>query len=277
MQMILFGGLPLNCVDEDVAVPFSVRQNYFALANGSLDEDGQLAVLQPYSITRACKLYCGPNSISIQEQLDALMTVAARGRLVLVARWRDGSKRQTFAKVTNISRPRRTDDSNYQEVSVTWFIDYPYWMATEDEPPYFDHQQLFDTDQYMDGNYTAITVNGLSETFTIANEGTVAINRGQLVIIPASGASIENLVLTNTTNLMEWRYNGIIGDPHWLYVDFLSRTCKISAVNSYDEVETPAGQMEWMTLELGDNEIELTVEAVTGNTGFEWHWARQYV
>lgn len=277
MQLISYFGLPLNCVDEDVSIPFSVRRNYFALANGSVDEDGQLAVLQPYSITRACKLYCGPNSISINEQLDALMRVAAKGRGVLVAKWRDGSKRQTFAKVTDISRPRRTDDANYQEVSVTWFIDYPYWMATEDEPPYFDHEQLFDTDQYFDGNYTWVQINSLLEAFTVTNEGTVPINRGQLVVLPESGASIENLVLTNTTNLMEWRYNGIINEPHWLYVDFLSRTCKLSAVNSYDEVETPAGQMEWMTLELGDNAIEVSVEDRTGVTVFEWHWARQYV
>lgn len=277
MQLLSFGGLRLNCVDEDVSFPFSVRNNYLILPNGSIDEDGQLAVLQPYSITRVCKLWCGPSSDSVNDQLDALMRVAAKGRLVLVARWRDGSRRQTFGKVTAISRPRRTDDANYQEVSVTWFIDYPYWMASEDEPHYFDHEELMDEDVYFDGNYTAVTINGNSETFTITNEGLVVIQRGQLVLTPESGASLENLTLTNHTNLMEWHYNGIVNEPHWLYVDFLSRTCKLSAVNSYDEVETPAGQMEWMTLELGDNDLEIEVDSITGSVAFEWHWAKQYV
>lgn len=267
----------MNCADEDVSFPFNVRQNYITLANGSLDEDGQAAVLQPYEITRACKLYCGPNSISVNEQLDDLMRIAAKGRLVLVAKWRDNSKRQTFAKVRNISRPRRTDDANYQEVIVTWYIDYPYWMATEDEPPYLDHEGYFDSGLNFDGNYTTVTINAVTETFTIANEGMLPVNRGQLVIIPASGGSLENLVLRNTSNLMEWQYNGIVGDPHWLYVDFLSRTCKLSAVNSYAVVEVPASQMEWMTLERGDNEIELEVDSITGVVNFEWHWARQYV
>ncbi len=173
--------------------------------------------------------------------------------------------------------PRRSNDRTYQEITVAWYIDYPYWLAREDEPFYFDNGENFDAGKHFDGHYESITINALQKTFTIANTGMVPFVRGTLVITPAAAASITNLTITNKTNWMKLDYVGTIAYPDFLVIDFLSKSVKKSAVNNYNALRIPPGQMEFMRLQQGNNDIQLDVVSRTGNTAFEWHWARHYL
>lgn len=278
MELIWFGGLGLSCVDEDVAFPFDTLQSVVQLRGGSFDELGIQVVPRSYNIARTFKIvdsYGQPARVG--QELDALMGVFVAGQKVLRARWKDGSERQTFAKVTQATRPTRRDDKTYQEMSASWYVQFPYWFLREHEPLYLDHGYFLDAGQYLDGNYTLATINSTLETFTITNNGNVQIQRGTLVVRPQSGASLADLTITNTRNGLAWTFDVAITYPETLVVDFLSKSVKLESINAYNDVVIPSGQMDWMLLETEENEIELSSSAVVGNTDFEWHWADTFV
>lgn len=278
MQLTYFGGVPLPTIDEDLEVPFETYSNIIALPYGSFDEHGQEAVLAPYTVTRTFKVACGPNADPLNTQLDALMRAFGSGRKVLQANWRDGSKRQTFAKVVNAVRPRRSDDKKYQELTVTFRIDYPYWFDTADEPKYLDHGYLMDTGLSMDGQYHFDTLDVISgNVFTITTHGTTPIRRGFIVLRPWVVSTVRNFRLVNVTNGMELRVNGDIVYNSTVVIDLLSRSCKMDAVNFYSAIEIPAGQMDWMQLEIGDNHFAMYADYLDGRMDIEYHWADTFL
>lgn len=278
MQLTYFGGLPLPMGDEEVAFPFETRSNLLELADGSFDQLGSTLQLRPYVITRGFKLtdllQC---SAQLGFKLDDLMRVFASGRRVLRATWRDGSQRQTYAKVSSALRTRRIDDRSYQELAVTFVIDFPYWFKTAHEPRHFDHGYYFDAGWSFDGNYTTQLIDSTRETFTITNNGIVPIKRGKLIVRPRSGGSLTDLTITNETNWLRIFYFGTLAYPQVLTLDLLSKSAKVDSVNAYANIELPSGQMLWMRLELGANTIALEPRVRAGNVDFEWHWADTYV
>lgn len=278
MELIWFGGLSLSCVDEDVAFPFDTLQSVVALRGGVFDELGTQVVPRAFSLARTFKIVDAHGQpAKVGQELDALMGVFVAGERVLRARWKDGTERQTFAKVVQATRPTRDADKTYQEISATWFIPFPYWFLREHEPLYLDHGYYLDDGHLLDGNYSAVVINSTSETLTIINNGNAPIQRGQLVIRPAPGADIDTITVTNVTNSQSWTFAATIEYPEALSVDLLSKSVKLDAVNAYNDVALPSGQIEWLTLEVGENEIEITCDSVTGSVEFEWHWADTFV
>lgn len=273
MRLVYFGGTPLPTASEDVNLPISARSNLIPLDNGGYDEDGQPTVLQPNTITRTFKI----TPVS-DATMDNLMKVFVSGRKILKQVLRDNTTyRQTFAKVVTIDRQRNANDVSVQRLGVTFRQDYPFWMATTDEPRYLDNGEVLDAGWNLDGNYTSITINATQETATITNSGIVPIRRGKIVVRPGSGASITNLTITNQTNWNILRYVGTLAYPDVLVLDLLAKSAKINATNAYGDILIPSGQMDWQVLEVGANAIVLDVAAQVGNTAFEWHWAKHYV
>lgn len=276
MQLIRFGGVDLPMVSEEVTFPFDTRSNLIPLPYGGIDQDGQASVYQANRIGRTFRVPCTENERDLVASTDRLMRAFASGRKVLVARMRDGSYRQTFAKVLNAPQPRRSDDKNYQEFSVVWELDFPYWIDTEQEPHYLDHGLYLDSGLFLDGNYTSVTLNELIETFSIENNGVVQNRRGFLYIYPDVGGAFTDLTLRNLTNDYILYLVGTVVDGQRLLVDFLSKSVKLDAVDAYTMLELPTGQMDWMMLEVGTNYFSIELASVTGNTTFEYHWADLY-
>jgi len=279
MQLTKFGGVPLPTIDEDLTVPFETYSNIVALPYGSFDEHGQGSVLAPYVLTRTFKIACGENDHPLNTQLDTLMRAFASGRKVLEANWRDGVRRQTFAKVINGVRPRRSNDKKYQELTVTFRIDYPYWFDSADEPHYLDHELLLDSGLFLDGQYafSTIDVTTPSPFLTITTESTMQIRRGTLILTPVVAGSITDITLTNLANQMVLHINGNLPYGSQIVIDFLSRSCKKDTLNFYSAIEIPSGQMDWMVLELGENIIQSEALALDGRTEVEWHWADTFI
>lgn len=277
MQLIKFGGVKLPRVDEQVAFPNTMQSGLVSLPNGSFDEHGQPSILQSFRITREFKVACNENDTDLAGYIDDLMRVFASGRKVLECLWRDGSKRQTFAKVMNSVRPRLSDDRNYQQFTVEFEVNYPFWLDSEQEPLYLDHGWYLDTGLYIDGNYTTLTIDSLQEAFTITNNGLVPNRRGTIVVRPQVGGSVTNLVITNQTNWYILRFLDTLSYPESLVIDLLSRSVKVDVLNAYSSIQLPVRQMEWMRLEIGDNDIVIDCDSRSGNVTFEWHWSDPYL
>lgn len=273
MRLTHFGGVALPTASEALDIPTEARSSLVELSDGAFDQDGQGIVLRPVTITRTFKI-----TSTLDTTRDALMAKLAKGRLVLKALLRDNATaRQTFAKILRVSSPRAVGDIHYQAMQVTFAQDFPYWFKTTHEPPYADNGLVADSGLVADGNYTTVTINALEKTATITGAGTVPIRRGQLVLTPAAGASITNLVITNQTNNMKLRYDATLTAPDVLVIDLLAKSAKLSNANAYASIGIPSGQMDWMQLEVGANAIVVDVDAVTGSVVLDWHWSDTFV
>lgn len=278
MELIWFGGLALSCVDEDVAFPFDTLQSVVQLRGGAFDELGTSVVPRAFELARTFKIVDAfGQPARVGQEMDALMGVFIAGQRVLRARWKDGTERQTFAKVLQATRPTRRADKTYQEMSATWYVQFPYWFLREHEPLYLDHGHFLDMGHFLDGNYSSVTIDSTLETLTIANNGNTQIQRGTFVVRPQSGGSLTDLIIKNMTNGLIWTFDGAIAYPETLVVDLLSKSVKLDAVNAYNDVILPDNQMDWMLLEVGDNEIEISCTARAGNVDFEWHHSDTFV
>lgn len=256
--------------------PFSGRAPLVILRDGSFDSDGVESVRQPFAIEASFDVtdWCANNT---DDKLDELMAVFAAGRRVLVARQLDGiTERQTFAKVVSVDRPATLSTKEVQPLTVTFSVDYPYWMSTDDEPYYLNNGKVL-SGWPLAGYYEAEVIATTSHSFIIANSGTSQVRRGRINFVPRAGASITNPKITNSRT-GEWiRYVGVTAFNNQLNLRLLDKSCKINWItDAYSGMQINTGQMDWLTLALGDNPIIVTCSAITGTVDLEWHWSRQY-
>jgi hypothetical protein len=162
---------------------------------------------------------------------------------------------------------------------VSWIVDYPFWLATADEPTYFDNGAVLDGGLYFDaGNKTAITVDSISETATITNSGGVAIPRGRITITPGAGASLTNIWITNVTTNQQIGYQGTLIAGDKLEIDLLTRTARLNYLtDAYASMVIPSNQVEWLRLNVGANAITVVCDAVTNSTTLNWYWSKHYL
>lgn len=273
MKLYSFGGVAFPTAFQDMDMPIEARSALVELPNGAFDMDGQSVYRRPAVITHRF-----PVDTSITSSTDDLFSRMVGSRGILKAVLRDGTTyRQTFAKMLSVRRPRQPFDKLVQQVELSFQQDYPYWLATADEPHYFDEGGVFDTSGWVfDGNYTTITVDADQETPSISNTGELPIPRGHLVIVPASGASFDSIKITNLTNMMELRYLGPVDYPKRLVIDLLSKRATLDMINTYGYVQLPQGQHDWLTLEVGTNSLQIDVTGRSGTTTIYYHWARHY-
>lgn len=274
MRLTHFGGTALPTASEEVNTPVAARSTLLELPNGAFDLDGNETILRPPTITRRFKI-----TSSIDATIDTLLAKFHGGRKILKALLRDGvTYRQTFAKVVAVDRPRQRGDVNYQQLDVTWQQDYPYWLASVDEPKYLDNGEVLDAGWNLDGQHSDVTIDAVSESLTINNTGSLPIRRGQIVVKPAAAsATLTDLLIVNAANQMQLRWTDTVTYPEVLVLDILSKSAKKDAVNVYQFVQIPEDQMDWMQLETGSNALAITCASRAGNVTFEYHWSKHYL
>lgn len=273
MRLVQFGSTTLPEPDTRGTISTNISNTLIPLRFGAVDPQGDNAILTPNIFSVRYRVLD-----TIQTTIDAMLQEIQKGRLVLVARERDSIGRQTFAKATTHARPIDvTAYDNEQPIDITFSQDYPYWMHSADEPEYPDTGLLFDGSWDLDGNFESETVNTISHSFTITNDGNTRIPRGTIIITPQAGQTIEKPRITNTQNGMYVEYLLTLDDTEQLVIDFLSQTIEVNGVGEYTNLKRATSLMDWMWLEVGDNPIEITSTAVSGNIDFNWLWSRHYL
>ena len=277
MRLTHFGGTALPTAGEsDNAFDLVGRNALVVLRDGAFDQDGQPQVAQPFEITKSFKV----KGATIDATVRTLAQLAYAGRRILKAVDRDGTTYyQTFAKVTKVTRPLTVEMQRYQEVAMTFLVDYPFWMATADEPHYFDNGDLLDGTWNLDGNYTSQSITSVPKAFTITQAGSAAARRGVIVFHPAAASSIVNPIIKNLTTNEQIMYVGTVAAGEYLTLDLLSKSTKIGWVtNAYSSMaKLPANQMDWLTLAVGANSIQVDASAIAGTIAFEWRWSKHFV
>lgn len=273
MRLVQYGATVLPEPDTRGTISTNIRNTLLPLRYGGYDSQGDSALLIPNTFSVRYRNYD-----AIQATVDAVLQEIQKGRLVLVARERDGTGRQTFAKASAHSRPIEVIRfDNEQQVDITFVQDYPFWMASADEPEYPDTGLVFDGSWVLDGNFEEEDITTISHAFTITNDGNTRIPRGTLIIEPESGATIEKPKIVNTQNGRELEYLLTLGDTDSLAIDFLSETVELNGAGAYADFTRPDSQMDFMWLELDDNPIEVTAASIAGTVKLYWLWSRHYL
>jgi hypothetical protein len=276
MQLVQFGTVTLPEEDGKDSYVFPVRSGLYKLRGGAYDQDGGGVFPESRNITRSFVVMESATQ-TIQEKLDELMSEFSEGRKVLKALTRDGDYRQTFAKVSDVDLGYEPGDLGKQPVKVVFEQDYPYWLASEDEPVYLSQGYLLDgTWNFSPGHYEAQVITSSPHTFTITVPEGVRIPRGYIVIDPRAAASVTGITIANAANAMSMHYAGAVTAADQLVIRFLTKTVELNDVGDYDNFSIPDGQADWMILEVGANPITVTIDTVVGTTDLYWQWSKHY-
>jgi hypothetical protein len=272
MRLVSFGGVALPEGGGETSTPLSARSALITMPGGGFDQDGAELYLEPRTITRRMII-----TDDIDDTLDTLLGALGRGRSVLVAKLRDDvTRRQTWAKMTGVEREMKPGYIGQQPVVITFTQDYPFWLATDDEPIYLDAGEVLDDGWVLDTGHVEVeTVASSPHTFTLTNTGVVRLHRGTLTVTP--GTSLTNLRIENTTNGSWLAWLGTLAATDTLMIDLLTRTVQLNGVDDYAAMVIPTDAMDWLPLEVGANVITVTCSSLTGNATLRWQWARHYL
>jgi hypothetical protein len=278
MRLISFGEVDLPIYSAMVKDPISTSSGLLDLRNGAFDEQGGAMILTPRTLTYSAKVMDEPElGKTATETLGELYAEFAKGRRVLRAETRDGDLRQTFAK----ARPSsgwNPGELAYIPLSVVFEMDYPYWLASDDEPVYLDDGWLLDgLWTLLEGHIEDETISASPHAFTISNTGGVAVERGYVRIEPGTGAAIENVKVENTTTGHWFKYIGTLEEGDYLEIDLLAQAVRLNGDPAYGSFYIADTQQEFMLLAVGDNLVSVTADSLTGNVGLKWQWSRHYL
>lgn len=272
---------------REVALPAGDKQDAFtaqaraALVNlpggGAFDQDGAAYIGQAVQLAVSLTLY-DTETASIEAQFSTLVTALARGRALLRAEDRDGTRLQTWAKATAIQHPRNPGDLGLQKVSLVFSLPYPFWLYSDDEPVYLDDGLVLDDGWYLDsGHKTSVSLATTTTSLTLTNTGEVALTRSRLLLVPDAGAALTNLVIVNHTTGERVSWTGTLSAGEVLELDFGTETIRLNAVDDYASLDKPTRQLRWLTLALGANNITISTDNLTGTVAAHWYWSRQAV
>lgn len=271
MRIVSFRGVNLSAHSVENSMPVSGRSSLLALPNGSYDQDGNDLVLRSGKIS-----FRGLVKSNVDTTIDTLITALAKGRGIIRVLMRDGTTyRQTWAKLTNLSRERKIENIYHQPVVFEFDQDFPFWIATADEPYYLDDGNVLDDDWSLDaGQVTTQTVTASPTSFTIINQGTVIVTRGTITI--STTGNISQFKLENITNGKFFRYAGTLSSGDVLVIDLLTKTITLNGDDCYSSLVV-CDKSEWMSLITGTNVLQITGHAITGTTTVQWRWAKHYL
>lgn len=280
MRLTSFGGvdLPSNQGANDMNA--TARSGLVSLPGGAFDMDGAELVPTANNISKTFAFID-----TIDTSLDALLSMLSRGRRILRLVLRDESTyRQTWAKMTSVNYGHSTEHIGHQPVSITWERNYPYWLASADEPTYLDDGEVLDDGWTLDGaNSTAEPVGpflGLAaHTLTINNTGGTRIPK-LLIRVTAVVDSISNLRFTNLQTGQWILFSGTLTQGQVLEIDTLTKTATIDGVDAYANMVIGPDQVDWLELAIGNNVIELTFDPLSDiMTMFvpRIYWSRHYL
>lgn len=282
MRLISFGGVTLPATQGQNDLNAVGRSGLVSLPGGAFDMDGAELVPQANTLS---KTFLYQEGDGIDASVDALLSMCSRGRRILRMRLRDEStERQTWAKMVQFNYRRGMDQLNNQPVSITWERNYPYWLASADEPTYLDDGEALDDGWTLDdANSTAEPVGpwlGLAAyTLTINNTGGARIPKLLIRVIVVVD-SISNLRFTNPQTGQWILYSGTLAAGQVLEIDTLTKTATIDGVDVYDDMVIGPDQVDWLELAIGNNALELTFDPLMGiMTSFvpRVYWSRHYL
>jgi len=272
MRLTHFGGyaLPVGNAADDRDI--DARSGLIELTGGAFDMDGSLLVPTVNVVKRTLTIVD-----DIENTVDAVVAALAKGRRILKGLLRDeGTYRQTWGKMTSVSRRRTAVMAAYQELTITWDRDYPYWLTTANEPKYLDNGEVFDDAWVLDaGNKTSITVAASPTAQTINNTGGCTIPKLRIVIV--AGTSITDLRVYNKTTSQWIQYNGALVTGDVVEIQTLSKTVEKNSDDAYSSLVIGPDQVDWLELVTGNNEIEITCAAITGTTTVHVYWSEHYL
>lgn len=277
MRLVKFGtiDLPQSGDDAEHSMPVKARSSLIDLPNGAFDQDGDKVILESSRIS-----YRALVVNAIDATVKNLLKEVGKGRAVLRARLRDGvTEWVTFAKVTGVTRDTNSNDYEAkQPIVINWEQDYPYWLDANDGL-YFDTGLTFDSGLQFDGHFESEFVTALPYDFTINNNGGARVPSGTLVITPSTASSVTNLKVFNFQAGLSVQYAGLLAAGQTLVIDFLTKTIEVDGTSVFNDLELGgSSQVEWMSLELDDNDIELTgTLSAGGSFQLYWRWQRHYL
>jgi hypothetical protein len=279
MRLVKFGAINLTELDANDQFQSQARRSLSTLPNGAFDNDGDEYIAQPTRVQRRFTFAEQNGDIdAIQSEFDALTTEINKGRRILTAKLRDGTPRQTWAKVSRIRNNFEHGNMASQSFDVAFEIDYPYWIVSSDEPLRFDTGLFFDTGLSFDsGQYETLTINAAIENFTLVNDGGAEIRRGELILTVQTASSAAAIQISNAANGMSLTLTDSFVAGDVLQLDFLPLSVTKNGSNAYSILSIPADQYLWMFLELGDNDITITTTGLVGTIEMSWQWSRQYI
>ena len=272
MRLTHFAGyaLPVGNASDDFDI--DARSNLLSLPGGAYDMDGSGLIATANRVKRAFVIVD-----DLDDTIDAIVAKFAKGRRILKGLLRDeGTYRQTWAKVVSVSRRRTSAMAAYQEMAVTWDRDYPYWLTTAHEPKYLDNGEVFDDAWILDaGNKTSITVTASPTAQTIDNTGGCKIPKLRILVEP--GTSITDLRIYNKTTSQWVQYNGALVSGDVLEIKTLPKTVEKNSADDYASLSIGSGQVDWLELEVGENDLEITCAAISGTTTVHVYWSEHYL
>ncbi len=274
MRLYSFGGLTFPTADGEHSMPVSARSSLTVLQTGAFDQDGGTGYRQKVQLSARVTVVS-----DIDNAVDTLLAMTAEGRKLMRALMRDGSTyRQTWAKLLSVTRDTRAGDWDcWQPLSLTFEQDYPYWLASADEPVYLDDGYVLDGSwEVTAGNVEEEAVNSADYDFTISNTGKCRVPRGYMLFEPRASATMSAITITNETNNMAITYAGSLTDADVLEIELLPKIIEKNASGDYANLSLPANQRDWMILEVGDNDINIA-STISGTVDFYWQWSRHYL
>jgi len=271
MRLTHFGGVALPQARAESSIPRQARSNVLEMMDGVYDQDGSAVVTSPVQLSHRAVLV-----EDVDSSLDGLYARMRRAVGIIRATMRDGSVRQSWARLLEITEDMSWQDRVVQPVAFRFLQTYPYWVDRDDEPLYLDDGWNLDDGEVLDeGTVESESITSLPHTFTITNGGSAEIPRGEIRIEPGSGASVPNLRITNRANGAALAYEGSLSEGDVLVIDLLTRTVVLNGADDYDNMRT--NDINWLPLAIGDNPIVVTGDAVSGTVELKWRWANHYV
>lgn len=275
MRLISFAGIDLPQPDANDEFQVNARSSLTSLKEGAYDNDGGAVYLRSTTFRR--RVYVVGERID--EQMDTLNKAMLRGRALTRVELRDGRIRVTYGKISNILRPVNVETYEWQQaVTFTWSQDYPFWWD-DGQFLFADDENSADTGLTADGNFISkvLTTSGLL-TFALNYQGVARGTWLNFCLVPRSGGSLSNVVITNLTNGMSVVYNGTVAAEKRL--DILCQEGKVYNASSdaiADFTIPNTRQMDWMAAEVGGNNFKITATVSGNSCDCYIQWADQFV
>jgi hypothetical protein len=286
MRIVQFGELTLPDFNGTQQLPVPFRSSVVTLRGGGFDQDGRKSYLETKML--GANFWVRQDDGNVDTIIDNLYKESGKGRRILKATMRDNTtQRQQFVKLIQAStkpdsRTYAIDSSStecYEAVQCQWEMVYPYWEASADLSWFLDTGLVLNDGLFLDaGNTSSATLSTTLTSKTITNSGNTAMEKFTLTIVGNAGVTITNITIENTTTGETLEWVGTLSEDDILTIQSLEQTIKYNGANAYTDTTLGTNQVGFFTLELDDNDFEITLDSISGGTATAtWGWAKHYI
>lgn len=227
------------------------------------------------SITKTGYIW-GATAADTKDTLDTWRSkIGVRAKLYV--QYDDATQRWQWARLENVSSPRRgSDKGDWIAVDFTWVTADQWWRGTAHPTGgwvWGDSTWTFgDGTATFGEDYQTFTLDANPDSFTLSNGGNIDTNNLRMSIIPSEAMSF--LSISNYTNAAVIGYTGTVAAGQELIIDCGAMSVTLNgndAFSSFYKLHTAA---PWMPLSPGDNSLSILYTAADSLTGddmlFSW-------